>query len=189
MKLLKYITLGIALTLSVFSIAIYSSCTKETCKGITCLNNGSCNGGTCYCKPGMGGGNCEVIYRKKYAATYGGNAHYDVSVLDTGLVDSNFSAYSEANHLLVFMAGADTTNFNKMQLVWSRPAKAAVSIDVLLANNTTNGSTFTITPVTVDTFTYSGSGNVNGKTASLNLIQSHPKGKAIIITLSNFNKQ
>ncbi len=189
MKLLKYITLGFALTLSVFSAALYSSCTKETCNGVVCLNNGSCSGGSCTCKSGMGGGNCEIIYRKLYAATYGGNAHYDVSALDTGIVDTTFTASTEANNALMFAAGTDTANFNKMQLVWSRPYKSAISFEAILANNTSTGSTFSITPITVDTVVYSGSGNINGKTVSLNLTETHPKTRAIIISLLNFNKQ
>ncbi len=189
MKLLKYITLGSTLALSAFSAALYSSCTKETCNGVVCLNNGNCSGGSCICKAGMGGGNCEIIYRKMYSASYVGNAKFDVNVLDTGIVDTSFASYTEAGHALIFSAGSDTANYNKMQLVWSRPSKSGVTFDVFLSNNSATGSNFAVAPVTVDSVVYSGSGFINGKTVSLNLTEAHLKTRGLVVSLINFNKQ
>ncbi|MFI4963029.1 MAG: hypothetical protein ACHP6H_04130, partial [Legionellales bacterium] len=110
---------------------------------------------------------------------------YNSSVVDTGYI-----IRTDTGNSLIFSYGNDS-NFTKMQLAWYRTGgKPTVVMPIILSNNGTSGSTFSIsTPTIVDTFTYSGSGSVSATTASLNLTESHPHSPSVIITLSNFIKQ
>ena len=183
MKLIKHIALSTILTLGVFGAVLYTSCQKSGCKGVTCLNTGTCSGGICACPSGVGGSNCETIYRKLYANNYKGNASYNSSI-----IDSNFVAHTDTNNTLLFYSGIDS-NFTRMQLVWTRPGKQTVNMFITLANFSSSGATFTFDAPPVDTFTYTGTGTVSATTASLNLIESHPNSPSVIVTLNNFIKQ
>lgn len=175
MRSIKHIALGSFLTLSVFSAVIYASCSKDACKGVSCLNKGACNSGICSCPTGIGGSNCEKIYRKSYAFVYKGIATYNIISADS-------------NNTLTFTAPNDT-NYTKMQLVWNNPGFPAIGLPIVLTNSSDNGSNFTITTTTVDTFTYNGSGSVNGTTASMVVSKTHPNGPKIIVYLNDFNRQ
>lgn len=191
MKSFKLIALSIFATLSLFCAVLYtSSCSKDGCKGVTCLNGGSCGGGVCSCTiPGTGGTNCEIIYSRIYAFTYKGNA-VESGIDDTTNIDINF-----VNNSLVFSGGNDTANYNSMTLIWQDDSgKQVLSMPITLANNSPTGSTFTVTANTIikgtDTSIYSGSGSVNGTTASLTLTRVHPTIPSnLVITFSNFVKQ
>ncbi len=43
------------------SATIYTSCVKDPCSGVSCLNGGSCDNGTCVCPLGYNGTRCEYI--------------------------------------------------------------------------------------------------------------------------------
>jgi len=179
----KYITLSAFLILGVCFAAVHTSCTKDTCKTVTCWNGASCSGGGCNCLDGTGGTNCQTIFRTLYTNTYTGNASYASSV-----ADSNYIPHVDTNSTLVFQAGNDS-NFNKMQLVWNRKSGKSVNMTVVLTNNTPTGSNFTISSAVSDTNSYSGTGFVNANTASLSLIESHPNSHAVVVALNNFNRQ
>lgn len=186
MRTFKHIALSTIITLSVFGAVLYTSCAKNGCKGVTCLNGGICSGGICTsCPPGIGGNNCEIIYRKLYAYSYKGSATYNSSV-----VDSSYIIRTDTGNILMFSYLNDS-NYTKMQVTWNRTGgKPTVVMPIILSNNSASGSTFSIsTPTTVDTFTYSGSGSVSATTASLNLTESHPHSPSVIVTLSNLIKQ
>lgn len=176
MRSIRFILLSAFFTLSVFGGVVYTSCTKDACKGITCLNGGRCGGGACQCKSGLGGSNCEVIYRELYSNTYKGDG-----------VDSTGTFY--VNNTFVFTSPNDTTDYNKMQLEWTNPATRIVTMQIELNNNLPSGSSFTISATTVDSFTYTGFGIVNGTTASLTLMEAHPNSPPVSITLNNFTRQ
>jgi hypothetical protein len=180
-KSLRNIALSAIITLSIFCGIVYTSCTKNACKGVTCLNGGTCGGGICVCKTGIGGNNCQTIYRNLYSNTYTGNAAYSSS-------DTNFVNHTDANNQLIFNAGTDTTNFNNMQLVWKRPGLPTVSMPIVLSNNSSTGSNFVVTPSALDTGTFGGSGAINNNSASVNLIETFPHSAPVIITLSNFTR-
>jgi hypothetical protein len=173
MKLFKQIALSAFLTLSAFCAILYSSCSKDGCKGVTCLNGGTCGGGICSCPTGLGGNNCQTVYRLLYANTYEGIATYDIIRADT-------------NNTMVFTAGLDS-NYTEMKLVWN-DTTSHITMPIVLSDNSANGSVFTITATTVDTITYTGSGTVNAIVASLTLVGNHPTGPPIIVTLNNFTK-
>jgi hypothetical protein len=185
MKSLKLIALIVILTLSVFCGIWSTSCSKDGCKGVTCLNYGTCAGGICQCDTGLGGPTCEIVYRNLYANTYIGN----------GTDDSGHQYFSNT---LAFTTGTDTSNFNTMQLTWTNPGGITVDFgQIMLSNNLASGSNFTVTQTsvitvisgTVDTFTFSGGGSVNGNVASISLTEMRPSAPPIMITLNNLNVQ
>lgn len=70
MKSSKLVALSALLTLGSFSAILYTSCTKDACKGVTCQNGGVCDGGTCTCPTGYEGTNCETASRDKILKTW-----------------------------------------------------------------------------------------------------------------------
>jgi hypothetical protein len=180
---MKHIAISVLLAISVLSLVWYSSCSKDNCKSVNCLNDGTCSGGICVCDSGTGGNNCEVVYRVLYANTYTGFATINFNVSDT--TDKN---HTDTNNTLVFTYGSDTL-FNKMQVAW-HDTSSTVTLPIILSNNTSSGSDFTITgPVTVGSFSYTGSGFVSTNLASLTLIQTPVGGgAAITINLTNLTK-
>ena len=177
MKSIKQIALSAFITLSVFCAVLYTSCSKDACKGVTCLNKGTCSGGTCTCPSGIGGNNCQTIYRLLYANTYKGVATYSIVHADT-------------NNTMVFTAGIDST-YNQMKMVWTDTGTTVITMPITLSNSSSTGADFTITPTNAGIYTYTGSGNVNGTTASavLKLTQTNGQGQPILVTLANFNRQ
>lgn len=179
MKLLKQIALGTILALGTFSAVLYTSCTKEACKGVTCLNGGSCSGGICSCPTGVGGNNCESAYRKFYTNTYKGTSVENIGIGSTAIT----------NNTLAFSFGSDTM-YAKMKMVWTCPGRPTVDMPIVLTTSSASGSNFTITATPVDSFSYSGTGSVNGTTASASIIKTNTNsGYQVVVSLNDFNKQ
>jgi hypothetical protein len=188
MKLIKHIALGVLLACSVFCAVLYSSCTKDACKAVTCMNGGNCSGGSCVCDSGVGGTNCQTIYRQLYTNTYVGNAIITYAPTDTTTV-----SYTDINNTLTFSSGSDTT-YTQMQLVYKDNGTTIFSCPITLMNNTSTGSTFTIAPIKggpSSSYTYTGTGSVNTTSASVSLSASpDDTTKPVMhITLSNCSKQ
>jgi hypothetical protein len=169
------VVLILLLLLGGFSAILYTSCTKDSCKGTTCINGGTCGGGTCNCKKGVGGLNCELIYRDLYDNTYKG----------TGIDDSN-KFY--INNTLAFTGGVDT-NYTQMNLLWTNPGVRVVTFPIILENNSTTGSTFIIPKTGKDTVFYEGNGHVSATSVSITLTETHPNSTPVVITLNSFTKQ
>lgn len=72
MKPIQSILLTAFLTISVFSIVVYSACNKNKCHNVTCLNQGVCDGGHCVCPRGFEGNRCQTLSRDKFIFTYNG---------------------------------------------------------------------------------------------------------------------
>lgn len=183
MKSIKYIITSAFVTLSVFGAVIYSSCSKDTCGAVTCLNKGTCSGGLCMCTEGIGGNNCETIYRNKYAYVYSGNASFASSVIDSAYVN-----FIDTNNTLSFAPTNDTTNYNTMMLTWRGTGSYGATMAITLSNNNSAGSNFTIEKTVVDTVYYTGSGTVSSNSASLTLKEWHRNSPSIIISLHNFTR-
>jgi hypothetical protein len=178
MKSIKQIALGAVITLGVFCVVMYGSCSKDACKGVTCLNGATCSGGVCGCLAGTGGNNCETMYRSLYAnGRYKGVAMYSIVHADT-------------NNFLIFTAEMDS-NYSQMKMMWTDTGTTVITVPITLTNNSVTGSDFNITPTPAGSYIYSGSGNVNGTQASvtLKLTQSNGQGQPVIVTLANFNRQ
>ncbi len=176
MKSIKYILICGILALSVMGGGLYSSCTKDACKGTTCIHGGTCSGGMCTCtKPGTGGVNCEIVYRDFYTNFYKGSGHDD-SV--RAFIDNTFT----------FTAGADT-NYTLMTVAWNHHGPHIVNMPITLKTFTSTESTFTVSQTTVDSLIYTGYGIVSSTSASMTLSEWHPDSTTRTITLNNFVKQ
>ena len=68
MKSIKHIVLTAFLTLGVFGVVLYTSCTKDPCKNVVCQNGGTCSGGNCTCVPGYEGTSCETLSQTKFTS-------------------------------------------------------------------------------------------------------------------------
>ncbi len=179
MKLFKYISLCVAAAAGVFCTMLHtSSCTKNTC-GIRHRLTQILRRHRQLSQTDVTD-NCQTIFRQQYANTYLGNAVYSSSVLD-----STFVSHIDTNSTLIFSVGNDTM-YTKMQVAWNRSSGRTVNFTITLANSSSAGSTFTTSSVTIDTFTYSGSGTVNSNVASMNIQEAHPNSHSVTISLNNF---
>lgn len=195
MKLIKQIALSIFLVSGIFFGILYSSCSKDACKTVNCLHGGTCSGGQCSkCDSGTGGTNCQIIYRDSYVGNYTGNAVVSYTNIDSAYMDSGYVNHTDDSNIIQLQPGADTA-YALMQLTWTDGHKTMLTTPIVLVNNTSTGSTFTISGVRGgpgDTFTVSGNGNVSGTNASLNLtaVPPHPAiSPTINYTLSNCSRQ
>ena len=200
MRFIKQIALGTFLALGVYCAVIYSSCTKDACKTVNCLNGGTCNGGGCMCDTGIGGTNCQTIYRELYGGLNGstgqnylGNAIFSYPSLDSAQLASGYANHTDANNTLKFTYGNDSS-YSKMHLTWTDGSTTMLSAAILLVSNTAAGSTFSITPTAGGpggAYTISGSGTVSTISASANLlaVPTNTVVPTIYITLSNCTKQ
>ncbi len=187
MRTIKHIALGIFLTLSVFAAVLYTSCTKSGCKGVTCLNGGVCSGGICgSCPSGVGGSNCQTVYRNLYDSVYIGSVTYNTSNIDS--VDSAYVIRTDTSNVLTFSIGNDSF-YTQMNMTWNRPGRSGGSTTITLFDFTPTGASFSVAPFQVDTFTCTGSGSINSNTVSLNLTATPPNSAAQIITFNNFRVQ
>ena len=172
----KYILLSAFVTLLIVGSSLYTSCSKDVCKAVTCINGGVCSGGTCICtQKGVGGLNCEIIYRNLYKNVYKGSG-----TNDTG------KAYID--NTLTFTAGNDTS-YTQMQLIWNNHGASTVNMNITLNSNTASGSSFTVSQTTANSMVYTGFGNVNGVNASVTLNEMAPDSSVRVIMLNNFTKQ
>lgn len=160
MKRLKYFVITGFLTLSAFAAVTYSSCTKEACNNVVCLHQGTCLGGICKCdvtdSVGIGGGNCEIVYRKIYAGVYQGFAH------NPGHSDTATFKFEAPN---------DTTEFRSMTMTWIE-STGAISFPIQLIRTTPGGGAFGIPKFVKDNKTYIGNGTIDGKTATINMSET-----------------
>lgn len=72
MKFWKQILLSAMLLTSIISTAVFTSCEKNACDGVTCLNGGACGHGLCNCPTGYEGARCETKAVQRYLGTYSG---------------------------------------------------------------------------------------------------------------------
>jgi hypothetical protein len=166
MKPLRIVLLTAVITLSIL-FGVYSSCTKDACKGVTCLNTGTCSGGACQCPTGVGGNNCEVVYRNLYVNTYEGNAVADTLFADSVANVKVAVAYN--NSKLSFDTTGTTSLVNMNMQLQDSLGFLNMTFSITLANQTTSGSTFSIEPVEINGFHYSGNGTLSASLATLSL--------------------
>lgn len=72
MKKIKTLAFTGLLTLGVFSMVAYTSCSKnkDKCKEVVCSNGGACVDGACECALGYEGANCETNSVAKFTGVY-----------------------------------------------------------------------------------------------------------------------
>jgi EGF-like domain len=72
MKKTQTIFVTAFLMLFIFAVTIYTSCKKDACKGVTCLNGGTCKDGKCTCPSGYSGVYCGTSVNAQYSGTWSG---------------------------------------------------------------------------------------------------------------------
>jgi len=181
MRSIKPIAFGIFVTFSVFCAVLYSSCKKDASKGVTCLHNAARQGSICDCRKGTGGVNCETEYRRLYKDfEYRGTSTYSTPTYNINGADSNNS---------ITFKTEDDTFYTKARLVWNNSVTRQISLPVIINNSSANGSNFTILEAPIDTFTYSGTGSINGTTLSATITKVRPNGVKTLVMINDFNKQ
>ena len=178
MKIFKQIAVAAIVMISVVGAALYTSCSKDNCKSVTCLNGGSCGGGQCSCPTGIGGSECQTVYRLLYSNTYTGNGSDD-----TGKIYGNYR--------MIFSTPLDSIYDNMNLAITDSSGHTYNTFTITLSNNTASGSNFTINPfqgTAPDTATYTGTGSISATTASLNLTKKYGDSTYHYVSFNNFNK-
>lgn len=139
MKSIKYIALSAFLTLSAFCAVLYSSCTKDECKDVTCQNGGVCSGGNCTCVVGYEGTRCETKSRDKFVGTY---------------VGSELCTIGTDNYSITISANSDNVKLTYTNLYNNTPVITAVC--------TMTGTDAFSFSGTQSTITFSGTGKLVG---------------------------
>lgn len=174
MKLIRHIALTTMLTVGAFSVITYTSCNKDNCKNVVCENGGTCNStdGSCTCPTGYSGSTCGTAVRTTYVGTYKGNGS-----------DNNGGSYSGWS--MVFATSGTDAKAMSMTLLDANNA-AQLAFTVTLATNTT----FTVDAKTNGNYSYTGSGSIDGNTASLTLTETdNTTSNVLVYTFSNMLKQ
>jgi hypothetical protein len=184
MKPIKPILLSIILTLGVFFVVMYSSCSKDECGAITCLNKGKCQQGICMCPmkngepSGATGANCETVYRVLYSGKYKGKYPYNTDTL------------TDSNHILTFFPTDDTDDLNSMEVIWQDTSLSQVArLPVKLYNHSSAGSSFIVQETIIDTIVYTGNGTINANMATMRLIEHYPGGATQALNFNNYLRQ
>ncbi len=179
MKSFRQIALSAALTFSAFGAVLYTSCNKDECKDVVCDNGGTCDAGKCTCPTGVGGSNCETVYRTTFANTYVGNG------VDNG---------TPANTYTGFRAELKTvgTDLTAMEMAFKdNVGNAIFTAPITLSSFTTSGAVITITSTSANGFTYTGTGNITATNISTLTIneKDNSDGSVVVYTFTNMAKQ
>lgn len=177
MRPIKQIALAAIVTLGTFSALVYSSCSKDECGAVTCLNHGTCMGGICKCPSGADGANCEIVYRKRYAGIFKGVPPDDPT--------------SDTTNTLIFTSNDDdTTNYNTMDVTWvDTTANSVVTLPIELSSHSTGGSNFSVTPTTLNSVSYTGTGFLNNGMVSFQMKRRYANGSYNVVNFNNYIKQ
>ena len=91
MKLWKITILTSLLFAAAVSAVIYSSCTKDACDNLTCLNGGACGGGVCNCPTGYEGAQCQTLSISRFLGTYQGDisCNSQQQVIDSAFITTS----------------------------------------------------------------------------------------------------
>jgi hypothetical protein len=73
MSAMRTILIAAFCTLGVFFSVFYTSCSRDRCVNVACLNGGVCDGGNCTCAPGFEGNRCQIASRDRLIGNYNGN--------------------------------------------------------------------------------------------------------------------
>jgi len=130
MKSIKRIALGAFLTVSAFCTVLYTSCTKDECKDVTCQNGGTCSGGTCTCPTGYEGTSCETKSRDKFVGTYVGT-----EICTTGTDTYNITVASNSDNIKLTMSNLYNDNITAIGTM--------AATDSFVFSGNQGGATFT----------------------------------------------
>ncbi len=132
MSALRNVVITVIIALSAVLAVAYSSCNKNKCHNVTCLNRGVCLGGECECPRGFEGNRCQTLMRDKFIFNY------------NGFDSCGFASYN------------DTVKLYSIQLL----AVLRDSVEMTLHNLLANPEDSAICTIqTTDSFTFIGSNN------------------------------
>jgi hypothetical protein len=149
MKSLKLVAVSAFLSIGAFCTVLYTSCSKDECKGVTCQNGGTCSGGNCTCATGYEGTNCEKQARSKFIKAW---AASDVPVASAPAIapySAVISASTTSSAVTDVVIGGFSANY------FTNAVKASVS-----------GNTITIASQQPDNDGYAVSGTGTYNTAT-----------------------
>ena len=138
MNKIKSILSAVVLTLGVFGIVSYSSCSKKEnnpCDAVTCQNGGTCNDGKCQCPAGYEGASCETKTINKFVGSW------NVTEL-LSLGGSNTTLDSTGYVITINVANSTTTT----ELLIDNIGNAG---NVVRLNGTVSGNNITVEPATI----------------------------------------
>jgi len=154
----------------------YSSCAKDQCGAIQCINHGTCNNGQCRCLPGTGGANCQTIYRDAYRGDYRGVPPND-----------SMSTYM---HTLQFRYTDGDTLYKEMDMLWiDENNQTVANVQINFMEQSLTSSTFSVVPTTAGGVTYTGNGTVNDRTATVQMKRTYAGGGHDIVFFNSYAKQ
>lgn len=154
MKSIRLIALSAFVTISAFCAVLYSaSCTKDACKGVTCLNGGTCSGGTCSCPTGWIGTNCQT---RAFIGTWTGtdacspSGSYNVTIkIDpsstdtTKVIINNPGGFGTNNNITGTLSTDSKAITYTNQIVNSSTTPDTLSGTLTLTSNTQFGHSYT----------------------------------------------
>lgn len=145
MKLFRQIALSAMITLSAFAAVVYTSCSKDACKGVTCNNGGTCSGGNCTCLTHFTGVHCDSLVCNN-GGTYNGSS----CTCATGYEGTYCDTLSRAKFLKSWSA-SDMTG--STSVVYTANIAAGTGVTQVLIGNFsnffTNNTTATISGNTI----------------------------------------
>ena len=149
MKSFRIIALSVLVTICTFCAVLYSSsCKKDGCKGVTCLNMGTCSGGQCTCPTGYTGTTCQSF---AFVGTWKGmdSCFTGTNVITiTGSSDSTTLLISSPGNFGTATPVAGVLNSDRTVLtITNQPlgSKMFVSAKYTLTSNTAFSETVSIT--------------------------------------------
>jgi hypothetical protein len=176
MKLIKNIMLAGVTALGISGSVFYSSCVKDQCGAMQCINHGICNNGQCRCLPGTAGANCQTIYRDAYKGFYKGQPPNDSSSVTT--------------HALQFRYNDGDTLYKEMDMLWIDEMNQTVAnVQINFQDQSLTGSTFSVVPTTSNGVTYTGNGTVTDRMATVHMIRTYASGGQDMLFFNSYIKQ
>lgn len=91
MKFWKTVLLTTCLFFGFSSLVLYTSCEKDPCAKVTCLNGGSCNIGACKCPTAFEGPTCATQMISRFIGYYAGysTCNNGAELIDTVFIYGN----------------------------------------------------------------------------------------------------
>lgn len=150
MKQIKFFTLCLCL----MTIAVLTPSCDDPCDAVNCQNGSTCVEGDCLCPDGVGGTECETIFRDALLGTHSanevcgfGNDAYDVTV-SSGASTNGLEIIEISNvYLNGIVVTAEMTSANAFSYISSTTTDG---ITITAASGTITGTTVTMTFTVTD---------------------------------------
>lgn len=119
MNQIKTLLVAGLVTIGGFSLISYTSCKKDACKDVSCVNGGNCVDGACKCPAGFEGPACETKMNAKFIGTFGAKdkcpvqersnqeLQYDVTIFPDNSSPTKVSVVGIANTPSAYVLSAD----------------------------------------------------------------------------------